>query len=109
MRGDENNVFVVKIGRNESIVDLKDAIKEKNPQTLRACDTGSLILWNVSIPDDENINLKEDVEKLNLDDADSLQHRQKLAKIFREPLIEDDVHVIAKPPQFPSNGKLYYF
>ena len=104
----DNNVFQVKTDQKETVATLNDAIKEKDPAAFGVCGTKSLILWNVSIPCDENTNVKEEVENLNLDGAKPLHALKKLVNIFSGSPIEGHVHIIVKPPQSPSDGSFYY-
>src|SRR6266487_6195252 len=86
--GDEGqNAFKIKIAKTDTVSDLKDAIKDKNPQwgniaarTLvlwkvressgLTCITTDTCLWKVSIP--FNRNLKQTVDEVQLHDQDAL-------------------------------------
>ena len=68
MKGEPfKQVFKVKIGNEESISDLKEAIKAKRAQTFSNVDAASIVLWNVSIP--YSLNLTDDVDMLRFDDG----------------------------------------
>jgi hypothetical protein len=107
---DPDHVFEIKIGNEESVAALKDAIKEKKSQMFHDVDADSLVLWKFSVPFD--LNLKENVEKLRriraglphvppqLNDEHilSLLPMRKLSDVFSEPPIAEHVHIIVKPP-----------
>ena len=96
-RGQEkNSVFQIKIDQMESVAALKDAIKEKNKNTFRDFDAQSLILWNVPVPYGRNLDLREEVEKLNLIDYVPLDPLDILSEILTLP--EKSVHIIIGCP-----------
>jgi Crinkler effector protein N-terminal domain len=68
---DYRHVFEIKIGMEESVATLKEAIKEETSKTFRDVDAKSLVLWKASVLFDRN--LKEIVEALNPVDDDALQ------------------------------------
>ena len=97
VRGDEyKQVFNVKVGEDESVATLKDAIKEKKSQGFRNVDADSLVLWNVSVP--SNRHLKEEVEKLNLADDESLSPTDVLSDVFSAGVERKIVCVVVERP-----------
>ena len=87
-------VFGVNIGNEESVSDLKKAIKAKRAQLFSNVDAASIVIWNVSIP--YNSTLTDNVDKLRL--GDPLLPVHKLSVIFSKPLIEQHAHIIIGPP-----------
>ena len=114
-----NHAFPVEIGKEKWVADLKDAIKEKKKPDFNHITADSLVLWKVSIPHDPN--LADNVNNLSLVDDDgsaqvSMAHpnnehflllspAHKLSKVFSEPLIDEHVHLIVKPPPVRSTAK----
>jgi Crinkler effector protein N-terminal domain len=45
----DNSPFPVKIAESDTIGDLKDNIKEKNPETLKGVEAHKLVLWMVRV------------------------------------------------------------
>ena len=97
VRDDEfSRVFEVKIGQEESVPALKEAIKEKKSQAFRDVDVDSLVLWKVSVP--FNRSLKGNVEQLNLIHDESLQPPDVLLDVFPSGLEKRTVHVVVERP-----------
>ncbi|GES87679.1 kinase-like domain-containing protein [Rhizophagus clarus] len=86
--------FSVKISRDEPISELKDAIKAKNPQTFANVDTKDIKLWKVSIPGDQDDQLRN----LILQDSDELLAIRKISKYFPDSPLEEHIHIIVKLP-----------
>ena len=106
--------FEVKIGKEESVAALKEAIKEKKSPDFNHIPADSLVLWNVSIP--YNPSLTNNVDTLRLLDDDGLPQIsdeliqslfpvRKLSKIFSKPPVEEHVHIIVKSPPARSTAK----
>ena len=94
MRGDDfSNVFIVKIDEDETVADLREAIKEELGSDVPA---KSLSLWKVSVQ--YNKNLQKDVEALGLVNGDSLQPLGILSDIFSSGLEKNHVHIIVNRP-----------
>ena len=56
-----DGVFSFKISKSGTVDGLKKAIKKEKEHAVHKVDTDHLNLWNVSIPDDQN--LKENISK----------------------------------------------
>ena len=84
--------FSVKLSRDEPISELKDAIKAKNPQTFANVDTKDIKLWKVSIPGDQDDQLRN----LILQDSDELLAIRKISKYFSDSPLEEHIHIIVK-------------
>ena len=70
---DAANVFPVKISKSETVGILKEMIKEKKKPQFDDFAADTLVLWKVSIPD--NDNLQQNLDTLNLNEG-SEQHLQ---------------------------------
>ena len=92
-----NNTFAVNIKEDETIGDLREAIKEEKRPKFDDILADSLTLWKASVP--YSLNLKKEVEALNLVDDDSLQSLWILSDIFSSGLDGDHVHIIVDRPR----------
>ncbi|KAK3805923.1 MAG: CRN family protein [Benniella sp.] len=103
----ETKSFSVKVPSDDTVDDLKDAIKAKksNYFDLMKIDADQLTLWRVSLPDDDDLPtlLKSlnDKQKLSdfLSDKEKLKATTKLSNIFDAELPEDTIHIIVQLPQ----------
>ena len=93
---DYSNTFVVNIDEDDTVADLKDAIKEKKRPKFDDIPAGSLFLWKASVL--INRDLKESVEALNVVDDDSLYSYEILSDIFSSGLEKRCVHIIINRP-----------
>ena len=85
VRGDDHSyAFVVNIDEDETVADLRKAIKEKKKPKFDDVPADSLSLWKASVL--INRDLKESVEALNLVDGDSLYSYEILSDIFSSGL-----------------------
>jgi hypothetical protein len=84
--------FQVEIAKDKTVDHLKDAIKEKKPNTLIKVDARQLQLWNVSIPDDDQ--LEASIRQTML--GSPLRSTKLLSAVFPSPLPMDVVHVLIK-------------
>jgi Crinkler effector protein N-terminal domain len=97
VRGDPyTQAFYVKIEEDEDVAALKKAIKAKASQTFRDFDYKSLVIWKSFVTYDKN--LKENVERLDLDYNKSLKPLDSLSDIFSSELEKKSVHVIVERP-----------
>ena len=93
---DPNHVFPVKIARTESVGTLKDAIKDKNPESFHNVDARSLNLWNVSIAHDDGF--QENVGKV-VREQTKLSPVDQLSDVFSGGLVRKHIHIIVKSPR----------
>jgi Crinkler effector protein N-terminal domain len=97
VRGDHyKKAFPVKIEEDEDVAALKENIKEKAGQTFRDIDNKSLVLWKASVT--YNKNLKENVERLDLDYDKSLEPLDTLSGIFSSELEKRSIHIVVDRP-----------
>ena len=97
LRGDDrSNAFVVNIDEDEFVADLRKAIKERKSPKFNDIPANSLTLWKASVP--YSLNLKKEVEALNLVDDDSLHPPDILSEIFSSGLKSNSVHIIIDRP-----------
>jgi hypothetical protein len=88
------HAFSVKASKNDTIDDLKKAIKVEKPNEFTSIDADKLRLWKVEIPDD-----REDLlNALSLKDEDELRATRKISKYFLDPPAEEHIHVIIEQP-----------
>jgi hypothetical protein len=93
--GDEPcHAFLVQIARTESVGALRKAIK-KEKRAFQSIDADSLILWNVSIP--VNDDFKEIVKKVELKDEEALSPVNRLSTIFPVQQKDGHLHIIVHP------------
>jgi len=88
------NVFSVKIQKQETVADLKKAIKAEKRRTLRDIDADALLLWDVSVP--YTSQLVENVAKLELDKRDVLSPLDNLSEVFKGRLVQGSIHVVVR-------------
>ena len=89
---DPGRIFSVRIERTESVDALKKAIKEETKPALDNVPAHNLVLWNVSIPSDDD--LEEKLEKLNLDSKHALQPLIKLSSLFADQPVDDHLNIV---------------
>ena len=97
VRGDHyKQAFPVKIEEDEDIAALKKAIKEEKSKTFHEFEADSLVLWKTSVT--YNTNLKENVERLDLDYDKSLEPLDHLLDIFSSDMEKKSVHIVIDHP-----------
>jgi hypothetical protein len=89
---DPHHVFPIKIARTDTVGTLKEAIKDKNPESFHDVDARSLHLWKVSIPDDHH--LKDKLEKLALREEEVLSSVARLSTLFSDKLEDERIHIV---------------
>jgi hypothetical protein len=98
------NPFSVLLANNETVIDLKNAIKLKASPSLNNYTASELTLYNVSIPDDDSSSLAEKLAILQLEEGSKLNHATwDLSKFIKEEPLEEHIHIVV---QVPSAGKL---
>src|SRR5437763_1718037 len=95
------NAFSVKISRDESISELKDAIKAKKQNDFAGVDADRLKLWKVTIPDDQDDLLS----KLTLNDGDELLATREIGDYWTEKPPKRNIHVIISPPETTTSSR----
>jgi hypothetical protein len=94
---DSRHVFPVKIATTESVGALKKAIKNEKKNVFQHVDADALVLWKVSILDDDGLQRR--IEDLNLVEEQSLRRpAARLSKIFSDPVEDEHVHILVRPP-----------
>ena len=89
--------FPVHLDRNSLVGDLKELIKSKKRNFFRTIDADMLILWKVSIPDDDNAN--DAIEQLafendKLNGTKDLRPTWKIQDYFDKEPMERHIHII---------------
>ncbi|KAF9325098.1 hypothetical protein BG006_011392 [Podila minutissima] len=91
-----SNAFSFKIPSNDTVDDLKGAIKAKKINDFSDVDADKLTLWRVSISDDDDSDLPIPFDSVL--DKKKLKATTKLSRVFIGELPEDTIHVIAQRP-----------
>ena len=89
------NAFEIDIEKDKSISHLKKVIKAEQPQTFANIDAKDLKLWKVTIPGDQDDQLRN----LILQDSDELLAIRKISKYFPDSPAEEHIHVLVEPPE----------
>jgi len=95
------NIFRVRIGEDDEVSDLKDAIKAKKQNAFANVDADKLTLWRVSIPLDDNADAT--LANLKLESSDEkgikeLRPSDGISRVFHQDLGKRHIHVIIQPP-----------
>ncbi|KAG0358745.1 hypothetical protein BGX24_005918, partial [Mortierella sp. AD032] len=93
-----SNAFSVKIPSSDTVDDLKDTIISKKPNAFEHIDANDLVLWRVSIPDDDDLSIPLD----SVSEKKKLKATTKLSKVFDAELPEDTIHIVVERPQATS-------
>jgi hypothetical protein len=93
-----SRIFPVEIASTKTVGALKDAIKEKKQHTFQHVDADALVLWRVSVPDNQDL-----VETLgDLVDEESLSPVHGLSKVFSNRPKEEYLHIVVKGPSIEA-------
>ncbi|KAG8810124.1 hypothetical protein FRC17_003081 [Serendipita sp. 399] len=95
----QNSPFPIEIISSETVGDLKDKIKEKDPITLGNFPAHTLTLYLVNILDDDDLERNAEL----LEKPTALKSTKRLSGLFPEGPAEDRVHVLV---QLPSAGQI---
>ena len=87
------NAFSVKISSDETISELKKAIKAEKQNDFAGVDANELKLWKVEIADGCNDLLSN----LSLKEKDELSALKKISKYFSDLPAKECIYVIVKP------------
>ncbi|KAG9067165.1 hypothetical protein KI688_011946 [Linnemannia hyalina] len=96
------NAFSVEIDPSKTVDGLKDRIRAKTPDTFTGVDAKDLILWKVSIKDDDD---GDDDVTIVLDsvpgsEKKKLRATRELSDVFKETPPKKTIHIIVeRPPQ----------
>ena len=93
--------FSVKLGNDDTVDDLKTAIKLKNPHRIDDIDAAELTLYKVSIPDDDD--LAQTLSNLLLDrTGDGIEALPRvtmlLVDVFPNGVEKGHLHIVATRP-----------
>jgi hypothetical protein len=96
---DTSGIFEVELDPTRSISRLREEIKVKKKPAFDHIVADSIILWEVSVPIDENF--EHNIASLCLVEESALRlPTKKLTAIFSP--VPDYVHVVIKPPRKPQ-------
>jgi Crinkler effector protein N-terminal domain len=100
---DSSHIFTVKISDKETVSIFKDRIWKKKWKTFDRVEPDSLVLWKVSILDDDDFQSILDALELTENSEQLLrQSTVKLSNVFQDEPEEEHIHIIVKPP--PAGG-----
>jgi hypothetical protein len=106
LEDDPNRIFPVEVDPNDYVAGLREAIKKTKFPAFDYITADSLVVWNVSIPIDEDTNLQEEVNNKRLDERIPLWSLKRLIKIFTD-LDQDSLHVVVKAPPISERRCLF--
>lgn len=96
VKGDTTaNAFSVKINRDESISNLKDAIKVKNQNDFASVDAKRLKLWKVEIASDR---LDDRLKNLTLNDSNELLAMDEIGEYWADDPPKKHINVLVESP-----------
>ena len=84
------DAFVVRIGKNKLVDELKEAIKEEIKSAFVNISARDLRLWKIEIPDDN----EEELQNLTLQDSDQLMSSKEIKYYWSSPPPKDTINVI---------------
>ncbi|KAG0019479.1 hypothetical protein BGZ81_009700 [Podila clonocystis] len=90
------NAFPIKIPSSDNVYDLKKLIKAVKNNDFSNIDTEKLILWHVSIPNEDNDGLPILLE--TVPEKKKLGPVTYLSKVFPEELPEKTIHILVQRP-----------
>jgi hypothetical protein len=90
------HIFPVKTSLAETVGTLRKSIAEEKKHAFQHVDPDDLVLWKVSVPDDES--LQENLNKLQVDfiDEKALSPTKDLSEVFSDTPTKHHVHVVIK-------------
>jgi hypothetical protein len=91
----EDASFSIEIAKSGTVSDMKEAIKEKAPNTFRAIDARFLDLYHAEIPYDDELMANVKAHSLHL----PLLPTTPVTDIFPCTPKEDMVHLLIKPSE----------
>ena len=93
---DHTSVFPIEVDRTKTIGNLKNAIKVDQHIAFQHVDPRNLDIWMVSILIDPS--LKQNFDKLGLQNEPPLLPGAKLSKVFSDEPKDEHVHIVVRPP-----------
>ena len=97
--GPSKHAFSVKLGNDETIGHLKDAIKHENANYLKDIDANELTLYKLSIP---RKDMSQALSTLRFDESDDrvekLDPMDSLDEVFPNGVEEEYLHIVAVKP-----------
>ncbi|KAG0060064.1 hypothetical protein BGZ90_004177, partial [Linnemannia elongata] len=93
-----SQAFSIDIDQTKTVDHLKDLIKTKKANNFGDVDADQLLLWRVSIPDDDDNDLPVLLD--SVPEKKKLKATTRLLKVFDTELPDDTIHIIVqRPPQ----------
>ncbi|KAF9218832.1 hypothetical protein BS17DRAFT_761849 [Gyrodon lividus] len=97
---DAGRLFSIEIPETKSIEHLQEVIKEKKSADVGHVDAKDLVLYKISLPDDERLG--DELKKLRLHGVQPLRPMDKLSDVFSDPLREKHLHIAVDVPSSVS-------
>jgi Crinkler effector protein N-terminal domain len=103
---DSSHIFLIRIPANQTVYDLKEAVKDKNQQTFRDIDADGLQLFKVSIPVNKETDKtlatfkphQQHLDNVNLKTEELSLPLAELSEVFSEPPVLRHLHIVVKSP-----------
>jgi Crinkler effector protein N-terminal domain len=100
-----SHIFLIRIPANQTVYDLKKAIREEKQPMFREVAADDLQLFKVSIPVNEEIdetlatfNPQQNLDEVNLKTEELLLPIAELSEVFSEPPVRRHLHIVVKSP-----------
>src|ERR1700722_16379342 len=90
---DTSHIFTVKIPDNDNVSTLKNAIWTKNRPVFDHIPAHQLVLWKVSLPDDENLQQTLDEQEL-VEGAALRRSFTRLSNVFPTRPKDEHLHIL---------------
>lgn len=93
----EKNPFLVEIGKDETVGDLKELIMETRSDVFAGIAANLVYLYHVDLADDDNFvaNVNEELRR----QPARLRATEEIADIFGGTPKEEAIHIIVQPPR----------
>jgi hypothetical protein len=89
---DASRIFPIEIAERKTVGALRKAIKDEKDHAFQQVDADNLILWQVSIP--VNQNLTENLSKLDFVNEGSLLLVEELSVVFSDSPARRHLHIV---------------
>jgi Crinkler effector protein N-terminal domain len=101
---DSSHIFLIRIPANQTVYDVKKAIREEKKPTFREVNADDLQLFKVSIPVDHELDeILADFQPQHDDPNNNVQKLSavdELIECFPSRPVRKHLHIIVQPPHF---------
>jgi len=102
-----SEAFKITIPLTADVADLRVAIKAEKAITFFDVDADTIILWSVSIPNEDDDD--EPIMLVNVPEKKKLRGASKLSKVFPKKPSDEMIHIIVQPPSLQGNADAFRF